>query len=629
MMVFLLGAFISSHYLQLDDKHHFSKAVGANFLLTEISEAPTEKRRSDKTVLHVKAYQDSAGLWHNTSGNLLLYTEKDSLTRSLLPGNEIILPYKFNAIKDPANPGEFNYKRYLSFKYIHHQTYLKSGEYSYSKQNNVSLFTVAHHLRSSLQNVLISHGLKDDNLAVASALLLGEKGLLDPEIHQAYAAAGAMHVLAVSGLHVGIIYLILNYVLSFFLRDKNSILKLVIIVSFLWMYALITGLSPSVVRAATMFSAISFGTIIKNKQNIYNTLASSAFVLLLIKPNFLFEVGFQLSYLAVLGIVFLQPRMYRQLNFSNGMMDKVWRLTTVSISAQLATFPLGVLYFHIFPSYFFLSNLVVIPAAVIIMYFGIALFAFSFYPPIAQWISTELIGIIDALNQFVTWIQKLPHAVIDNIYFSVIDTWLLYLLILSGIFFLIKKHVRFLLIGLSAILLLLLAKTYDFYSYKQHDYLCVYHVSKSTAVNFVSHDYNFILDIGHLDIDLEDNPFQMKNNWIRHGFGDATKIKMANLSSGNFQLLDENIIGAFGKTIAVIDQDIKTTYHTPISVDILILTRFKNLHIENILSNFQPETIILDSSFTPYYANKIMDKLSSNQFCHATSVHGGYQKRLN
>ena len=629
LSIFFLGGFISSHYVQIDDKDHFSNLSASKFLLTEIVEAPVEKRKSDKTILKIKAVKDSLGNWENAAGNLLLYTEKNAATRSLEQGDEIILPYKISKLRDPSNPGEFNYKRYLSFKYIHHQAYFKIGEFETIKKNKLTLWNFAQGLRERMQKVLTDNGLSGNNLAVASALLLGEKGLLDPEISQAYAAAGAMHVLAVSGLHVGIIYLILNHILSLIFPGKNSPSKTITIVIILWLYAMITGLSPSVVRAATMFSAISIGRLMNNKQNIYNTLASSAFVLLLFKPNFLFEVGFQLSYLAVIGIIYLHPKIYNIFHFSNGLMDKVWSLTAVSISAQLATFPLGVLYFHIFPTYFFLSNLVVIPAAVIIMYFGISLFVFSFYTPLANWISSELIAIIGVLNQFVTWIQNLPNAVIENIYLSVLDTWMLYSVIIFGSLFLIRKRAKHLMLCLASILVIISFRSYDFFNFKNQHYLCVYDISKSTAINFINSEYNYILDAGNLAVELNSNPFQMKNNWIRHGFGTCTKVELASFSNEYYQSLGHNIWGTFGQKIVLINELQKVKFTEPISTDILILVRKKGMNVEAILNNFNPNEIILDSSFTPYYANKVLEKIPPDIVCHATSIHGGYEKRLN
>jgi len=629
LITFSLGAFISSHYIEIDNKLHFSNLKNARFLLAEVIEAPVEKRKSDKTIIIIKAAQDSLGNWQNTSGKLLLYTEKNDSTRSLQQGDEIILPNKISTLREPSNPGEFNYKRYLSFKYIHHQAYFKNNEYTIRKNDKKTLWNFAQGLRKRMQSVLINNGLTDNNLAVASALLLGEKGLLDPEIHQAYAAAGAMHVLAVSGLHVGIIYLILNHIFSLIFRSKNSPSKTIIIVIVLWLYAMITGLSPSVVRAATMFSAISIGRLMNNKQNIYNTLASSAFVLLLFKPNFLFEVGFQLSYLAVIGIIYLHPKIYHLFHFSNGILDKVWSLTAVSISAQLATFPLGVLYFHIFPSYFFLSNLVVIPAAVIIMYFGISLFVFSFYEPIANWISTELIGIINALNHFVAWIQNLPNAVIENIHFSVLDTWMLYLVILFGSLFLIKKRVKHLILCLASIFIIISARSYDFFSFKNNHFLCVYDISKSSAINFISQDYNYMIDVGKLNVDLNSNPFQMKNNWIRHGYGNCIKVDPAEFSDKNYKSIGEKIWGAFGQKIAVINEVQTVKFPEPIPIDILLISKSKGMKIQAILDNYLPKEIILDSSFTPYYANKFKDEIPTDIICHATSLEGGYEKRLN
>ncbi|MFT4661537.1 MAG: competence protein ComEC [Patiriisocius sp.] len=628
--VFFLGAFTTVHYMQEDDLTHFSKMTGASYFLTEIIDIPEEKKKSHKTIVNVISYADSLGNWVSCMGKLILYTQKNNALTDLENGDQLLIQNKVIQVLSPSNPGEFNYKRYLSFKYIHHQTYLKTGEYTIQKKSIKSILNLAISIRKKMHKTLSDHGLKDENLAVASALLLGEKGLLDPETHKAYASAGALHVLAVSGLHVGIIYLIFNGLLSLFFKGKNTKkVKTLLIILILWFYAFITGLSPSVVRAATMFSAISIGILMNNKQNIYNTLSSSAFILLIVKPNYLFEVGFQLSYLAVLGIVYLQPKIYNLFFFRNYFMDKIWSLTAVSISAQIATFPLGILYFHIFPSYFLFSNIIVIPAAIIIMYLGITLFTFSFYDPLAGWLSEELIAIIDSLNLFVKWIEKLPNAVIDNLFFSIADTWLLYILIISTTFFLVKRRVKFIFITLASILLLVSFRTLDKISFLDHNYLCVYHISKSSAINLISDEYNYILDVGSLEIDLKNNPFQMKNNWIRHGQGETRKLKIDNLPPEHVTLITENIIGVSGKTIAIVSESSAYTFKNSLNVDYLIMVKHKKLSMSSVLKNYNPKTIIFDSSFSKFYAEKYKSQIPLEIEIHCTILDGGFERRLN
>ena len=248
------------------------------------------------------------------------------------------------------------------------------------------------------------------------------KDELDFEVKQAYAAAGAMHVLAVSGLHVGIIFLILNTLLAILdTSKKGRIVKAIILLISLWSYAMITGLSPSVLRAATMFSFVIMGTVLNRSSSIYNTLAASAFFILIINPNLLFEVGFQLSYVAVLGIVYLQPLIYKRIYTRWWLLDKVWAITAVSIAAQIATLPLTLFYFNQFPVYFMLSNLLVIPSAAVILILGILLFIASPIPFISESIGWVLNKFIEGLNFGIKEIEVLPNSLIEGLSINVLE----------------------------------------------------------------------------------------------------------------------------------------------------------------------------------------------------------------
>ena len=214
----------------------------------------------------------------------------------------------------------------------------------------------------------MNNGVEGKQLKVASALLLGYRENLDKELVKSYASAGAMHVLAVSGLHVGILYLLLTRIFSFLKKVKKvkngKFILTILIVSFLWFYAIMTGLSASVMRATTMFSFIVIGNeLLNRKTSIYNTLAVSAIILMIINPFIVYQVGFQLSYVAVVGIVYLQPKLNRLFYSRYKLVRGVWAITCVSLAAQIATFPLSLHYFHQFSTYFFISNLIVIPAS--------------------------------------------------------------------------------------------------------------------------------------------------------------------------------------------------------------------------------------------------------------------------
>ncbi|MFQ5335378.1 MAG: ComEC/Rec2 family competence protein, partial [Flavobacteriales bacterium] len=379
---------------------HFSRAYKKGTLvLVQLDERPVEREKTYKLIVDVlKVKCDDA--WKEVSGHALLYLQKDSSTSGLSYGDILLIRPDFKEIPPPQNPGEFNYKRYLGFHQIGWQSYLPASKCIVTGKNRGSaVYYHAQHLRQACLEVFSDHGLQGDEYAVASALILGYKDALDDQIRHSFASAGAMHVLAVSGLHVGIIFLVLKSLLGFLERLKYGVfIKTFIMLSGLWFYAALTGFSPSVMRATTMFSFILIGKAMNRTAVIYNTLAASAFALLLFNPFLIMEVGFQLSYLAVVGIVFIQPRLYHIWHPKLWIIDKIWAITTVSLAAQIATFPLGLLYFHQFPNYFLFSNLIVIPMAAVILYNGMLVLALSFSDILCHWASVVLSAFVHFLN---------------------------------------------------------------------------------------------------------------------------------------------------------------------------------------------------------------------------------------
>ncbi len=266
-----------------------------------------------------------------------------------------------------------------------------------------------------------------DELGIAEALLIGYTNDLDKDLVQAYSNTGVVHIIAISGMHLALIYVLLVWVFGKIpLINKSKLLQLVLILSCLWLFSILTGASPSVLRAAVMFSFIAVGKTYFKQASIYNSLAASAFVLLCYNPYYLWAVGFQLSYLAVLGIVIFQKPIYNCFYIKNKWVDKTWQLITVSTAAQLLTFPVCIYYFHQFPNLFLISNLIAVPLSAIILYTEIALITFSWIPFAGTWLGKLVTGLVWVMNKIICWINDLSFAVWDKIPATVLSTGLLY-----------------------------------------------------------------------------------------------------------------------------------------------------------------------------------------------------------
>ncbi|MDH3381646.1 MAG: ComEC family competence protein, partial [Flavobacteriaceae bacterium] len=296
------------------------------------------------------------------TGKILLNISIDSITIPLEVDQNIQFYGVFKDIEAPKNPYYFDYKKYLEQQQIHHQLFITQKEIQLLESKEYSLKGFAFQLRKKINEKLKPFSVPKDEMAVINALLLGQRQEISKELMENYTKAGAIHILAISGLHIGIILLILHFLFSPLENFKNGkIIKSVILILLLWMYALIAGLSASVVRAVMMFSVVAIGMNLNKKPSVINTLIVSLFILLLINPLYFFNVGFQLSYLAVFAIVIIQPMISKIWNPKNKIIKFFWNLLTVSFAAQFGVLPLSLYYFHQFPGLFIISNLVIIP----------------------------------------------------------------------------------------------------------------------------------------------------------------------------------------------------------------------------------------------------------------------------
>ncbi len=531
------------------------------------------------------------------TGNLLVYFPVDASSSNVDRGDYLRIKSRIQPILENKNPHAFDFARYWHLKNLHYQTFPKEEEWSKVKgRNRPSLLNRANHIRKKLLKVLRVYLPTQNEFGVGAALILGEKSDLRPNIREAFAETGSMHILAVSGLHTGLVFLLVNFLLGFIYWKKRwwRWLKAIILLLSIWSFALVTGASPSVLRSATMFSFIIVGNAMSRAANIYNVLAASAFCLLIYEPQMLFEPGFQLSYLAVTGIVYFQPRIYKWWFISNKIGDYAWRLTSVSIAAQIMTLPLSLLYFHQFPLYFWLSGLVVIPAAVIILPLGFALFIVHAIPLLGWGVGQLLYGIIWLLNSIIFQINALPYGLVKGIWISGFVAFLLYLLIGSMMGFLETKKAKWLIAGLLIVNLVLVLNVFKKWGQLNQEEIVVYHLPKATLIDFIGGESAIVLSSDNLPEKKEQ--FAAANNRAYRGIKDARKCSLSDsiLQLPNFYR-NGNLIQFQGKKMAFVDPK-----HLPkqqkVKIDYLLVTQNAISSIEDISSYFDFEMLIFDGS---------------------------------
>lgn len=602
LLLFLTGYQLTIYKTEKFNKHHFSKYVnGKSSVVGYVLQSPIEKDRTYKMVYEITGVKYK-GEWVGCEGKAMIYLKKDSNSASLKYGDEFILNGTFNDIPSAGNPGEFNYQRFLAFHNIFQQCSADEKSWMPTGKNAGNIILqYSYTLRDRLLKVLRDYSIKGDEYAVGAALMLGYSDKLDAEIISAYSSTGALHVLSVSGLHVAIVYVVFNWLLFFLDKIKyGNVIKAVVLILLLWFYSALTGLSPSVLRAATMFSFIIIAKAFNRYTNIYNTLAASAFLLLAINPYLIMEVGFQLSYIAVVGIVFIQPKIYQWFEPKSWLMDQIWTITAVSIAAQIATFPLGLHYFHQFPNYFLLSNFIVIPVSTVIIYLGIALFAFAKMSLIATYIAIAFNWCVWLLNESVKLIEKWPHAILEGISISIFETWMLYGMIILFLYYFINRRIRFLYLALCSVILILFSQIIEqSLQFHQHKFI-VYNIPKTTAIDLISSRHNTLFTDSSLANNNSALLFHIKHNWWDLGM-EKSSIITGNSSSSEV-LISNNIIEFNDKKIIVVKEKMRNTNQNgkPLKIDYLILSKNAKMSIAEVMKTFAPKEIIFDSSNSNY-----------------------------
>lgn len=599
------------HLLQVQGPVQYYTAV-----ITKFAE---EKERSWKT--EAKVLEVFAGSWKPAKAKVVLYFSKDSAAFPFQYGDVILIKGNPSLVQRPGNPGEFDYQRYLAFKNIYHQHFVGNDEVRLLKNDPPStVMQYAIHARLWADEALKRFIVGDREQAIASALVLGVTDGLDNELLNAYAATGAMHVLAVSGLHITIIYMILLWVLKPLLKLHSGKWILALMSLFiLWSYAFITGLSPSVLRAVTMFSFIAVARAAGQNTNIYNTLAASAFCILLFDPYLIMSVGFQLSYLAVLGIVYLQTPLYRLWEPKSRFWDEVWKITCVSIAAQVATFSLGLLYFHQFPNYFLLSNLLVIPGSFLVLILGIVLLATSFIHVLASAVGLLLTWSIKVLNIIVFTVEAFPFSLVENIYITVLQSWIL--VALTVVFIMLFKYKRFSYCFIALPLVVIFA-----FLQWEH-FIQKVNVRKITVYNVHGHSAIDLIDKGQAYF-LTDSVFMREHSKIRfHVWPNRLESGIHNVNTATgapfiFEFKGGKVVTWSTRTLVHLT-DKEFLLPAGLEPDWLVIGN-NAVYDHGKLGTLGKKTkIILDSSNSYFYADRILKDERWKSFSVHSVIHEG------
>lgn len=609
LFLFLTGYFVAGYKAK---EAAFVSPATSGIFKVEVIDTPVEKIRSLSCRVKVIGYYDSAQFVKTVSPSLIFFA-KDSNSLDLKKGDVLILNTSFQKPSTLMNPEGFDYATYLKRKGITVTAYVSSGSWKkVSHIRRINLKSLAEESRNKLLKLYRSVDLEKDQFAVLSALTLGYQDEIDKEVREDYSFSGATHILSVSGLHVGVIYIILSFILSRIFRDpKWKVLNTVFIVCFLWIYAFITGLPPSVIRSATMFSLVAIGTAIERKSQIYNTISVSAFFILLFFPDYLFDVGFQLSYLAVISIVWFQPKISSWIYVKNNLLKWLWDLTAVSLAAQIGTLPLALYYFNQFPNYFLLSNYLAIPVSSLIIYFSVAFLCFSWIIWLKIGLAFLLKYLLWMLNWSVSWIHDLPYA-ISVLYINVWQMFMLFASLILISFYYENKKFWSLSGFLFCFLMFLFADTMLHFQTLQKDQIVVYADRKHTHINFISGKYHQLITTDSVAAKLIAGRF-----W-----------KSRKLNSPEIKILDVSCFKQYkGKKCLILKDDFlnrKRSAHL-LQIDLLIIGGAMKPRTEELFNCVKPELCVADQTISAWYVGRLRESCRKRniQF-YAVAAEGAY-----
>lgn len=580
----------------------FAENKKQGFFEVELTRYPIEKQNSVLLYTNLLQYSDSTSC-ENIKGKAILYLQKDSNSLSLKSGDKLIIYTTLSLPEKTGNPDEFDFGRHLLRNGICGTGYASAERWRrISRADGFSLMRLAQRCRLKLLDISRKMNIDGNEFAIISALTLGYTDAISPELRDSSSVTGASHILSVSGLHVGIIYVMLGFLLGFLDKWKRTRkIKWIAVILFLWFYAFVTGLSPSVSRSVFMFSLFALAKITNRQSSVYNNIFLSAFVLLIINPMWLFNVGFQLSYSALLSILYFQPKIAKWLVFKNRILTYCWELTSVSIAAQLGAAPLCLYYFHQFPNYFLLSNFVGVPLSGIIIYLDVALLITNSIPMIGSIVSWLLVTTTKLMYGGLQIIENLPF-VTTNIWIDSVQLILIYASVFAiGLLMYKVKYKYFILFFVSAILFFGI-NIFRAVSDTNIDELIVFNSKRSVTVNMVNIRQNTVITNG-----VETGKTLAKDFWLHHGIA-APDYHILDTIFGidAFQFADKNFV-------VISSNKIYDRYATTLlTTDYLIITKGVSPS-ENLLKYyFAPKCIVLTADVGTK-SKKVFERLSKTR----------------
>ena len=581
----------------LNDIRHQTDWVGKqykqeDYIVVTLQETLAEKANSYKALASIDCIYEQEN-YKKAKGQVILYFKKDSSTLHLHYGSQILFKKTLQEIKNTGNPGSFDYKTYCLFQGITHQVFLSANDFTVlaTEQKN-NLYQFIYSCRDWIVATLQKQISGEKEQGLAEALMIGYKDDLDKTLVKAYSNTGVVHVIAISGLHLGLIYGLLLWFTYPLRRHKKLLwIRLLIILSGLWLFSLLAGAQPSVLRSAVMFSFIALGEVLSRRSSIINNLALSAFVLLCINPFWLWDVGFQLSYAAVTSIIIFFKPVYNWLSFPNKLINNIWKLMAVSIAAQVLTLPISVYYFHQLPLLFLFTNIVAVPLSSIILFGELLGCALFFIKPLAVFVGSIVQTMIRFMNLYIERLNNVSISTWQGLSITVTQTILLTVFITAFCYWLLQNKQFLLWCSAISLLSFIALRSISFIQCNQQSKLIVYNIPRHNAIDLIAgRTFTFI---GDSDL-LYDEAALNYTLQPSHTLFRTEPKQTIPANTKDFEFCN--------KTIIIIDSTLHFSSFIKQPIDLLILSKNPRIYISNLTNSFTIKQIVFDSSVPSWKA---------------------------
>ncbi len=607
-LIFLCGVAIACLSDVRNDKVWFGKeSEGGKSYLVRITDAPAEKEHSWKVPVSVLRSIKDGQVFPET-GRAFLYLYKDMQPMLLHKGDTILVPDKWQLIHNAGNPSEFDYATYCRRNNVWYQQNCSVKDVRLYATNDVDRAPITERVHDWCMLQLNVY-LKDSTAkGLIQAMLLGDEVNLDEELKQSYAATGIIHIIAISGGNVLIFFSVIS-ILLWWLKDRRHLwMKYALALPLVWFYVIMAGAPPSAVRAAIMFSLLAFSVMLQKNNSNLNTLFAAAFVLLCGEPMWLFSVGFQLSFTAVLSLILFYKPVHKLILPTHKITRGLWSAVTASIAAEILTAPLSIYYFHTFPLLFLVANVAAYIFMGVVLIMGMLIIAASFVPVVATLIGVVVVWLVTVFDHIVNWLQGFNPESFRFLMISGLELWVLYVSIAALAIFLIKKQKAGLFVALGSCCMLLVCLCKDEWTSLQQRSIIVYNTGKANYAELINGKRYAVIC----------------NDTLTRKTTYTTTPAHINLHAWRQDsTMDYEIFSIKGRTILVLNRDIQFKDSFPI--DYLIVNFAGKPNVAELKRVFSPAVTVVGNNYSRKQQAEISKEFAANGLeVHTTGNDGAF-----